>query len=571
MRLSALADMRIAVRLGTSFFLVVALAAGLGAFAIHSVGHVASLTADLYDHPFAVTQGLLQARLAVQTTRRALLDAAVAESPAERGHHVTEAASQYTVAQEALARARSRFLGDPAGFDKAQQAVTAFQHAVDAALDLLRQGKVADALNVVRGQAEDAANGVNAALDPLIEFANSKAAAFMQAAAADQAWTVQLNLGLLALAMLLGAAVSTAATRSLTRPIGGLRNCMAVLAEGKHDVAVPGVARRDEIGAMAQAVEVFRHNAAEVERLRAEQEAQKRQAAEERRQELHRLAESFEAQVGGVVQAVTAAASQLQAASGQMTGNAGTTSERATAVASTSQEASANVQTVASATEELAASIREIGAQVERSHAVAGRADTEAAQTTALIQKLSDSVASIGAIVALINNIANQTNLLALNATIEAARAGDAGKGFAVVASEVKGLAGQTAKATSEIAAQIASVQGDTAEAVTAIGAITKVMAEMSAISATVAAAVQEQMAATAEIARNVEQAAAGTAEVSQHVATVEVAARETGQAAQHINESAGELLRQAERLRQEVGRFLANVRGEQQEVPRAA
>ena len=133
-----------------------------------------------------------------------------------------------------------------------------------------------------------------------------------------------------------------------------------------------------------------------------------------------------------------------------------------------------------------------------------------------MIQRLSETVESIGQIVNLINDIASQTNLLALNATIEAARAGEAGKGFAVVASEVKGLANQTAKATEEIAAQIAAVQTGTADAVKAIGSISVVIAEIGGIGASVASAVSEQTAATSEIARNVDQAAMGTQEVSE-------------------------------------------------------
>jgi len=246
-----------------------------------------------------------------------------------------------------------------------------------------------------------------------------------------------------------------------------------------------------------------------------------------------------------------------------MASTASETSVQATTVASAAEQASGNVQTVASATEELAASINEISGQVERSQTVAHRADEEAKHTTELIRKLSENVTSIGEIVALINDIASQTNLLALNATIEAARAGEMGKGFAVVAAEVKGLATQTARATDEIGNKIAAVQSGTADAVNAIGSITRVITEMSEISATVASAVQEQTAATSEIARNVDQAAIGTQEVSRNISVVETAARETGQGAEQINESATDLSHQAELLKTEVTRFLDQVRSD--------
>ncbi len=202
---------------------------------------------------------------------------------------------------------------------------------------------------------------------------------------------------------------------------------------------------------------------------------------------------------------------------------------------------------------------------------MASRADLEAKETTRLIQRLSETVESIGQIVNLINGIASQTNLLALNATIEAARAGEAGKGFAVVASEVKGLANQTAKATEEIAAQIAAVQNGTADAVKAIGSISVVIAEIGDIGASVASAVSEQTAATSEIARNVDQAAMGTQEVSRNIGLVEEAARDTGGAAGQISEFANDLSHQADILKSEVGRFLQQVRSDRAETSKTA
>jgi hemerythrin-like metal-binding protein len=342
---------------------------------------------------------------------------------------------------------------------------------------------------------------------------------------------------------------------------------MTRLANGDKTVDVPALKNRDELGDMARAVQVFKENAIRVERMTLEQEEQKRRAEAERKAALRQMADGFEMQVGSVVQAVTSAAVQLQASSEQMAATATETSAQATTVASAAEEASGNVQTVATATEELSASINEIATQVERSRGVALRADAEAKQTSELVRKLSENVTSIGAIVALINDVASQTNLLALNATIEAARAGDAGKGFAVVASEVKGLANQTAKATDEIAARIGAVQSGTADAVKAIDSIAEVIFEISAISGAVASAVEQQTAATGEIARNVDQAATGTQEVSRNIGGVETAARDTGKAATQIREASADLSDQADRLKQEVGRFLDQVRSDKDKM----
>ena len=348
---------------------------------------------------------------------------------------------------------------------------------------------------------------------------------------------------------------------SIARPITRVVAVMERLAKGDHGIAVGYTERRDEVGAMARSVRVFKENAAEIERMRAEQEAQRQQAESERKRAMAEIADTFEASVSAIVDTVSMAVTELQRTAQAMSSTAEQTRQQSLSVAASSRQTTSNVQTVATAAEELSASIAEIGQQVTQATGVSNRAADESQRTNASVEGLAEAAQKIGDVVALISDIAAQTNLLALNATIEAARAGQAGKGFAVVAGEVKSLAGQTTKATEDIRAQIAAIQGATGTAVTAIRGISGTIVEISSISASIAAAVEEQSAATQEIARNVQQVASGTADVSDTMGKVTGAAGETGTAAHDVLAAAAQLSEQSERLRDQVGRFLATVR----------
>ena len=371
---------------------------------------------------------------------------------------------------------------------------------------------------------------------------------------------IRMALTVSGIALALGVLFAWLIAGGITRPVSAMTQAMAVLAGGDTDVEIPARGNRDEIGHMAEAVQVFKDNAIEKIRLEAEQVERERQAAEEKRAAMHQMAADFEASVGQVVSQVSSAATEMQSSSEAMSATAEETTRQAAAVAAASEQASSNVETVSSAAEELSSSIAEISRQVSQASQIASAAVKEAEQTNVKVQGLATAANKIGEVVSLITDIAEQTNLLALNATIEAARAGDAGKGFAVVASEVKNLANQTAKATDEIGAQIAGIQTATQEAVTAIEQITKTISKINEVNAGVASAVEEQGAATQEIARNVEQAAAGTQEVSSNIGGVSQAANDTGSAASQIQSASAELSRQSEVLKTEVEKFLANV-----------
>ncbi|WP_242480665.1 HAMP domain-containing methyl-accepting chemotaxis protein [Rhodovibrio sodomensis] len=274
-----------------------------------------------------------------------------------------------------------------------------------------------------------------------------------------------------------------------------------------------------------------------------------------------KLAENFETQVMGVVDAVSSAATEMQTSAQSLSATSEQTSQQAQAVSAAAEEASSNVQTVSSASEELASSIKEISRQVSESSRISAEASDQAQRTNRQVEGLKAAADKIGAVVQIISDIAEQTNLLALNATIEAARAGDAGKGFAVVANEVKSLANQTAKATDEIRTQIGEIQSETGAAVDAIQGISTTIERINEIAQSVASAVEQQGAATQEIARNVQEASQGTQEVTRNISGVSEAASASGAGSNQVLSAASELSTQSERLRGEVNGFLQEIR----------
>ncbi|AYO84968.1 methyl-accepting chemotaxis protein [Methylobacterium brachiatum] len=447
-------------------------------------------------------------------------------------------------------------------YERFTGAWNAYQNIQLQVVELMIAGDTNGALKLVLDPETGAQNeAAVASLTEAIDLARSQTDANVMATA-DNATSAKLTaLVATAAALAVAAAAMLFALFGIARPIQRMTGAMDRLAEGDATVAIPGTGRRDEIGAMAAAVQVFKDNLIHTRALEEETALARAGAEAQRRRAVQEMADGFEAAIGGVLAAVTEAALDLRANAEAMTSTATRTAERSAAVASAAQEAAAHVGTVAVAAEELGASVQEIGRQVDGSADLARGAVDQAGRTAGLVQELSEAAGRIGDVVRLISDIAGQTNLLALNATIEAARAGEAGRGFAVVASEVKALAAQTAKATDEITGQVGRIQGATGQTVGAIDGITGRIREIDGVATSIAAAVEQQGAATQEIARNIADAAAGTGSVTGTIDAVARAAEETGSAATRMLASAESLSAQSEALRREIGDFLQTVR----------
>lgn len=479
---------------------------------------------------------------------------------------VTEAETEIDAARD---RAKQQFTKD--AYQAARNSVDAY---LTSAIELAEaQKRVIGADGGAKAEAEaakarvlnertfPAAGQVNTAIDKGVGIANEYAAKRKSQVLEELNSTANFALivGVAVMLTLIGSAAFS--VLSIARPVRRIGEVLLELASGNKAVEIPFVGRVDEIGDNARAANTFKENLIRIEQMEAAQKDSEAAAAAARKAAMLKLADEFQAAIGGIVNTVSSASAQLESAASTLTSTADSTKELAGMVAAASEEASTNVGAVAAATEEMSASVVEIGRQVQDSSRIAGEAVKQAEKTDGRITELSQAASRIGDVVKLITAIAEQTNLLALNATIEAARAGDAGRGFAVVASEVKALAAQTAKATDEIATQIAGMQVATQESVSAIKEISDTIGRISEIAQTIAATLEEQAGVTTEIARNVGEAAKGTVEVADKITEVNRGTSATGAASGQVLTSARSLSSESGLLKAEVEKFLDTVR----------
>ena len=554
-------SLSLGVKLGAGFAVLTALSVMLGLFSLQRLSVTNSAVAMIRDNYLPSTVAVAGIELALQEVRND--ESKLATATGDQDRAAIAASLQDAVALLTQRRASFEHLMD-SGEERQRYSVfdtvwPEYQQDIAQLQKLKDFGRDPAAHDVAT-----AATAHFNALKDVVEWdmtynqTQGRAYAELSRTTYESAWVcIMVGIGLV---LLLSVATALLLIRHISGAIAAMTSAMRRLAGHDLNTTIPCVGRGDEIGAMAAAVQVFKDNMAEGDRLAAEQQAEQA-ARQQRGVRVEALVSEFERQIGSTVATLASASSQMQSTASSMTGNAAQTDAQAVAVAQAAAESSAGVQTVAAAAEELAASISEINHQVTSSASLTGRAVGSVRRTDDTVRALSDSAMRIGKVVELITSIASQTNLLALNATIEAARAGDAGRGFAVVASEVKSLAQQTARATDEIAAQIAQVQQASSGAVEAIREIGGLIEEVGAITGSIAAAVEQQGAATSEIARNVQQTAANTQVVTSNISGVSRAANDTGTAATEVLNAAGDLSRQAETLSTEVSRFIVSIR----------
>jgi methyl-accepting chemotaxis protein len=534
----------------------------LGIFAMTQMRAINTATRDIQESWLPSVQMLGELRMGAMRYRLVLRDLLIATDQRAR----TQAEGRMDAVLQSIDKARKDY--EPLISSDAERAIYkefvehwgAYVPATRELIAMAAKGQTVEAQELFISKVAPIGTKADDALQRDIELnrkGSADAAELSQRNYDRSFWTVLSVLGILTLA---GIAAAFYLVRDVSRGIASIVSPMQALGQGDLAAEVPHQGEKTEIGAMANALQIFK-DALIAKKAADEAAAADAEAKIQRAQRVDGITREFEAMIGTMVGSLSSASTELEAAANTLTSTAETTQSLSGSAAEASRDVSDNVQSVAAASEEITSSVNEISRQVQESSRVAQEAVQQAQKTDDSIAELSQAAARIGNVVKLITAVAEQTNLLALNATIEAARAGEAGRGFAVVASEVKALAAQTAKATEEISTQIAGMQSATDISVTAIREIGKTIGTISEISSTIAAAVEEQGAATKEIARNMQQASQLSTQVASNVTDVNKGAGETGSASAQVLASAQSLSKESGQLRIEVDNFLQAMR----------
>lgn len=432
-----------------------------------------------------------------------------------------------------------------------------FWSAVDRQLIPAIRGGDPVAVEAAMAQVTNAYSGHRAIVDEIVKLATSDLAMLENVATEKVIGNAILVYSVVAVALLLILTGFFILFRRVIRPVAGVTSVMTKLASGDLNAKAEGVERKDEIGDMVRALEVFRGNLLETEKMRGQQAEDAAKAEVLRRESLREMAMTVESEAGSAVTHVSHQAAEMARLAQQMSGSLSNVTDQCQGVAAAAQQAMMSATSVTAATQQFSASIQEVSQQLVNARRTTAATVETSERTRTAVANLAEAVEKIGSVANIISEIADQTNLLALNATIEAARAGEAGRGFAVVASEVKSLSSQTAKSTEEIRRHVSEIKVVMRETTDVVAEIARQISSVDEGSIVIAAAMEEQTAAIGEIARHVEETARAASYVSESVTVVLSEAAKTGEGARSLSGTVHDVDESIARLRETIVRVV--------------
>jgi methyl-accepting chemotaxis protein len=428
--------------------------------------------------------------------------------------------------------------------------------------DVLEVGRTDAAMaTMMLGQTDDKYVGVEEDIRKILAVIAADSTSIVRnLVTATKTEALSLAIGLIICLVFSVAAIAFIA-RSIIKPITLITGVMQKLSAGDTAVTLRYRERTDEIGRMIEAIEIFRSNALEIQKIQQLRRQAEEQQASERRTEMAALAEEFDSTVKHITSELAGAVTAVRDNAEAMTKVAEDTRTKSGTAVEAVAHTQENVETVARAASELSLTIDELSRRTNDVFRLTRNTAEQSESASAELAKLAASVEQILPITDLIRGLAQQTNLLALNATIEAARAGIAGRGFAVVASEVKTLAQASGKATDDIAQKIGAVRETCTSAVATISQIIAAIKDLSIHATEISSGIRQQSNETAGIFASAESAASNSRSVAANMVELNGYADVTYTASNEVRHTTALLFEHTRAVQSNVERFLQHVK----------
>jgi methyl-accepting chemotaxis protein len=428
--------------------------------------------------------------------------------------------------------------------------------------DVLEVGRTDAAMaTMMLGQTDDKYVGVEEDIRKILAVIAADSTSIVRnLVTATKTEALSLAIGLIICLVFSVAAIAFIA-RSIIKPITLITGVMQKLSAGDTAVTLRYRERTDEIGRMIEAIEIFRSNALEIQKIQQLRRQAEEQQASERRTEMAALAEEFDSTVKHITSELAGAVTAVRDNAEAMTKVAEDTRTKSGTAVEAVAHTQENVETVARAASELSLTIDELSRRTNDVFRLTRNTAEQSESASAELAKLAASVEQILPITDLIRGLAQQTNLLALNATIEAARAGIAGRGFAVVASEVKTLAQASRKATDDIAQKIGAVRETCTSAVATISQIIAAIKDLSIHATEISSGIRQQSNETAGIFASAESAASNSRSVAANMVELNGYADATYTASNEVRHTTALLFEHTRAVQSNVERFLQHVK----------
>ena len=428
--------------------------------------------------------------------------------------------------------------------------------------DVLEVGRTDAAMaTMMLGQTDDKYVGVEEDIRKILAVIAADSTSIVRnLVTATKTEALSLAIGLIICLVFSVAAIAFIA-RSIIKPITLITGVMQKLSAGDTAVTLRYRERTDEIGRMIEAIEIFRSNALEIQKIQQLRRQAEEQQASERRTEMAALAEEFDSSVKHITSQLAGAVTAVRDNAEAMTKVAEDTRTKSGTAVEAVAHTQENVETVARAASELSLTIDELSRRTNDVFRLTRNTAEQSESASAELAKLAASVEQILPITDLIRGLAQQTNLLALNATIEAARAGIAGRGFAVVASEVKTLAQASGKATDDIAQKIGAVRETCTSAVATISQIIAAIKDLSIHATEISSGIRQQSNETAGIFASAESAASNSRSVAANMVELNGYADATYTASNEVRHTTALLFEHTRAVQSNVERFLQHVK----------